>query len=32
MIVEGHARSARVRDGRWCDEILMGILQEEFGR
>ena len=28
--VEGRARSARFRDGRWCDEILMGILQDEF--
>ena len=28
--VEGRARAARFRDGRWCDEILMGILQSEF--
>ncbi len=29
--VEGRARSSRFRDGRWCDETLMGILRDEFG-
>jgi len=28
--IEGRARSLRYRDGRWCDEILMGILQDEL--
>ena len=28
--IEGRARSARYRDGRWCDEILMGILEDQF--
>lgn len=28
--VEGRLRQSRFRDGRWCDEILMGILQDEF--
>jgi RimJ/RimL family protein N-acetyltransferase len=28
--IEGRARQARFRDGRRCDEILMGILQHEF--
>ena len=28
--VEGRHRQARFRDGRWCDEILMGVLQDEF--
>ncbi len=28
--VEGRARQARYRDGRWCDVILMGILRDEF--
>ena len=27
---EGRLRAARYRDGRWCDEILMGILEDEF--
>ena len=30
FIVEGRARQVRFRDGRWCDEIPMGILQHEF--
>lgn len=28
--VEGRERQARFRSGRWCDLILMGILQHEF--
>jgi RimJ/RimL family protein N-acetyltransferase len=28
--IEGRLRRSRFRDGRWCDEILMGILQDEF--
>ncbi len=30
FLVEGRARQERFRDGRWCDEILMAILQHEF--
>jgi RimJ/RimL family protein N-acetyltransferase len=29
--VEGRERQARFRNGRWCDHILMGILNDEFG-
>lgn len=28
--IEGRLRRSRFRAGRWCDEIVMGILQDEF--
>jgi RimJ/RimL family protein N-acetyltransferase len=28
--VEGRLREAKFRDGRWCDNIIMGILDREF--
>lgn len=28
--VELRERQARLRNGHWCDHILMGILQDEF--
>lgn len=28
--VEGRVREAKLRDGRWCDNIIMGILDREF--
>lgn len=28
--VEGRVREAKLRDGRWCDAIIMGILDREF--